>query len=281
MLAKLVSDPSVKKELVSLVDIVAYRRPPANRLFDQIYMMTGDMLTQVDLMHNYINDKKVIFLGDGDGMSMLFGLFSVKDIIKAPREMTVLDFDQRIINNVKSFSNDFKFHSRFEFNYETYNVINPVPPTHRERYNFFYINPPYGSKNAGGSTEAWLHRCMDLCTNNSAGCIIVPYDIEQPWTIKAMISIQKFLLNNGFVIRDMVSYMHSYHLKDNPMLKSATLIVDRYEKVSSPHSTSDLPPEFLRNLYGSPRAIPKYIRDDGLTGVPDYGWKYGEEFWDK
>lgn len=37
MLSTLLS--SVSREYVNLVDIVAYRRPAANRLFDQIYMM--------------------------------------------------------------------------------------------------------------------------------------------------------------------------------------------------------------------------------------------------
>ena len=98
MLSSLLSSASVAREYVSLVDIVAYRRPAANRLFDQIYMMTGDMLTQVDVMQDYLTRKKVVFLGDGDSMSLLFGLFAVKEIISSPRSMTILDFDERIIN---------------------------------------------------------------------------------------------------------------------------------------------------------------------------------------
>ena len=64
MLSSLLSSASVVREYVSLVDIVAYRRPTANRVFDQIYMMTGDMLTQVNVMQDYLTDKDVIFLGD-------------------------------------------------------------------------------------------------------------------------------------------------------------------------------------------------------------------------
>lgn len=74
--------------------------------------------------------------------------------------------------------------------------------------------------------------------------------------------------------------MHSYHLKDNPVLRSATLIVDRVESIESKYSSQKLPIELLKNLYGSPRPIPIFICDDGtLTGTPDYNWEYGKEFW--
>lgn len=282
MLSTLLSSASVAREYVSLVDIVAYRRPSANRLFDQIYMMTGDMLTQVDIMQDYLATKNVVFLGDGDGMSMLFGLFATKGIINSPKSLSVLDFDERIVNNALNFSEEFRFSDKLRFSCEKYNVIERIPDKHREKYDFFYINPPYGSKNTGVSCEVWLHRCMDLCKTASSGCIIIPYDMEQEWTVKAMIYVQKFLLSHGFVIRDMVSYMHSYHLKDNPVLRSATLIVDRIDNVQSEYASQNLPVELLKNLYGEPRPIPRYICDNGTpTGEPNYDWEYGKEFWEK
>lgn len=280
MLSSLLSSASVVREYVSLVDIVAYRRPAANRVFDQIYMMTGDMLTQVDVMQDYLANKDVIFLGDGDGMSMLFGLFSVKNIINSPKSISVLDFDERIVNNILNFSHEFKFEDKLHISCEKYNVIERIPKNHEKKHDFFYINPPYGSKNAGISCEVWLHRCMDLCKDACSGCIIIPYDREQEWTINAMVYVQKFLLENGFVIRDMVSYMHSYHLKDNPVLRSATLIVDRIKVKQSKYSLETLPKDLLKNLYGSPRPIPKYICDDNTpNGKADYEWEYGKEFW--
>lgn len=280
MLSTLVSLDSATREYVNLVDIVAYRRPSANRLFDQIYMMEGDMLTQVDVMKDYLSDKDVIFMGDGDGMSMLFGLFASKDIIRSPKSIALLDFDERIVNNAVNFSKEYNFKDKLIFLGEKYNIIESIPEKHEGRYDFFYINPPYGSKNTGISCEVWLHRCMDLCKSESSGCIVIPYDIKQNWTVKAMRYIQRFLLEHGFVIRDMISYMHGYHLKDNPMLRSATLIVDRVESIKSEYSSQNLPTKLLKYLYGSPRPIPRYICDDGtLMGTPDYNWEYGKSFW--
>ena len=117
---------------------------------------------------------------------------------------------------------------------------------------------------------------MDYCTDYCGGCIVIPYDRSLAWTCKAMNSIQLFLLKNGFVIRDMISNMHRYHLKDNPGLRSATIIVDRIDKVESKYKGVYLPKDTCIHLYGSPRKIPRYIMDtDETYGEPDYNWEYG------
>lgn len=263
-------------EYSNLADEVAYRRPPANRLFDQIYMETGDMINQTLFMAQYVAGKDVIFLGDGDGMSMMFGLFGKEEIINAPKTMTVIDFDQRIVNNVANFSKEFAFD--VPINSRLYNVIEPIPQDLKQKFDFFYINPPYGSKNMGESTNVWLHRCMDLCNDKSEGCIVIPYDSTMEWTLTAMKNIQNFLIANGFVIRDMVSYMHRYHLKDNPSLKSATLIVERISPKKSDYEDKYLPMELVKHLYGRPRNIPKYIMEDETRlGEPDFNWVYGTD----
>ena len=279
MLSTLLPSSLVTSTNMNLVDIVVNRRPTANRSFDQIYMMAGDMLKQVELMQDYLYDRDIIFLGDGDGMSMLFGLFATREIIQSPKSISVLDFDERIINNALNFSKECNFNIKFYCN--KYNVIQRVPKKYMNKYNFFYINPPYGSKNSGMSCEAWLHRCMDLCKVESSGCIIIPYDPEKKWTIDAMLNIQTFLLAYGFVIRDMVSFIHSYHLHDNPHLRSATIIVDRVIPKTSEFTSQELPADFVKYLYGSTRPIPKYIDDDGsINGNPNYKWKYGRKHWE-
>jgi predicted methyltransferase len=285
MLSQIVQDRAFPLKSVSYADAVAYCRPSPLRDFDQIYMMSGDMLAQVELMKEYLAAKRVVFLGDGDGMSMLFGLLAAKDEIQKSQSMLVLDFDKRILANIERFGREAQFDkNKVTMRTQAYNVIDPVPEDLIGKGEFFYINPPYGSKNAGQSTIVWLHRCMDLCTYSCSGCLVVPYDEKHPWSQEAMIAIQRFLLSNGFVIRDMVAQMHSYHLKDNPTLQSATVIVDRVgERVVSPYRGKTMQPEEVVNLYGSPRRLPHYIEVDDpefRSGKPDYDWVYGHEgFW--
>lgn len=281
MLSRIFADKQFPKRLVSLADAVAYHRPRALREFDQIYMMSGDMLAQVDLMKTYIESKRIVFLGDGDGMSMLFGLFAAKQEIEPPRSILVLDFDKRILANIQRFSesNGFK-NSGIVLQTHPYNVIDPVPEEFIGTSDFFYINPPYGSRNFGKSTVAWLERCMELCTYACTGCLVVPYDDKERWSQLAMLQIQRFLVEKGFVIRDMVSHMHYYHLKDNPVLQSATIIVDRLERYDSSYARTYLPDNLITNLYGRPRQLPHFIEiddSDYTKGTPDYDWKYGQQ----
>ena len=145
-------------------------------------------------MYSFLSDKDVLFLGDGDGdgMSMMFGLFATQGLTSKPKSLTVLDFDERMVNNIDKFSKDFEFSVPVKAS--VYNVIDKVDPDLKQKFDFFYINPPYGSKNKGLSTIAWLHRCMELCKQESSGCLVIPYDENALWTVEAMRNIQDFLI---------------------------------------------------------------------------------------
>lgn len=271
----------IDTDISTLRDIISYNRPLPNREFDQIYMLTNDMLLQSEYVGSLIKERDVVFLGDGDNMSLLLAALAQNNLVERANSMMVLDFDERILNNISLQSQKLKLAAPNIYT-QKYNIINPIQSEHINKFDFFYINPPYGSKNNGLSTILWLERCIDLCSSTSLGCIIIPYDIEQKWTIENMINIQSFLLNKGFAIRDMKSYFHRYHLEDNPNLKSASIIVERFSTQSSRYTGQRLPKECLINLYGSPRKIPQYIlsSDKNPLGIRDYEWEYGQhEFW--
>lgn len=66
-------NPSISQQMVNLADQVTYRRPSANRTFDQIFMHGGDMIQQTMLMHSFLSDKDE--LGD-DAIKKLWNIFS-------------------------------------------------------------------------------------------------------------------------------------------------------------------------------------------------------------
>ena len=127
MLSEIFANQQYSKKIVSLADAVSYHRPKPLREFDQIYMMSGDMFTQANLMKDYMSSKRVVFLGDGDGMSMLFGLLATKNEMTKPHHMLILDFDQRILTNINRFAerNAFK-ESGIAIETGLYNVIDSV-----------------------------------------------------------------------------------------------------------------------------------------------------------
>ena len=124
-----------------------------------------------------------------------------------------------------------------------------------------------------------VERCLDLCTYACSGCLIVPYDDKEAWSQHAMLQIQQFLSLNGFAIGDVVSNMHYYHLRDNPVLRSATIIVDRLLR----HECEFMANPFQRtwsNLFTEAlgKSLTTFVKMiSSSDGVPDYDWEYGKE----
>lgn len=210
----------ITQEEMEIVDKICLARPAPNRTIDQIYMKPVCMLTQIKLVASYLENKDIIFMGDGDHMSVLSGVFA------KPASITVLDIDSRILESVK------RVGQKFDLEIEThqYDVIDPLPDYLANAFNFFYVNPPYGSKNAGESGIVFISRCIEACKVKSSGCIILPYDYKRNWTRRAMRNIQRFLLNTGYVITEKINGLHIYYL-DDVTLASSTMIVDRMEVI--------------------------------------------------
>lgn len=241
-------------------------RPKPVRAVDQIFMLPGSQLNQVKLISPYTRNRHVAFVGDGDCMALCMGLLAKEGIIDGPEQMLILDFDERLIRFVNRTARQFGFHDRIET--LQYNVVDPVPESFRQRYDVFYTNPPYGSKNRGQSGMAFLARGAALCSkSNSSGISILPYG-QGTWSQPAMYDIQSFMLEHGYVVGDMLRGMHSYHLDDSPTLRSATVVFDRAEAKPSPYEDQSLPESMANFFYGSEN-LPIPVRIDG-AGEPIY-----------
>ncbi len=259
----------VTKQEMNLTDAVVNNRPPPIRDFDQIHMKSGDMLMQTRLMAPYVTDKEVVFMGDGDSMSLMFGLFGQEGLIAPPKHMRVLDFDKRILNRIKNFAESHGFGHMVEVH--SYNVFDSLPEILTERADFFYTNPPYGSKNEGLSGIAFIDRGAELCKRTGiSGCLILPYDHNRRWAQTAMRRIQAHLVQQGFIVSEMIQQLHTYWLEDNPVLASSVVIVDRLEYATSRFGRGSIPMEEVPNFYGeSVTRVPHYISE---SGEPDYDW---------
>lgn len=269
------------KILISIIDLINSARPLPIREFDQIHMKSFDLLQQGIQTISLLEDKHVLFLGDGDGMSILFlKLFEYFKNYSYPKQLSVLDFDERILNKYKDVFNLSPLKHTIKLECMKYNVINPIPKSKEGKYDFFYINPPFGSKNNGNSCICWLYRCLEFCNTQCSGCIIIPCDDSREWTINSTYNIQKFLIENGFVIERIIHNFHEYYLDDDPSLKSSAFFVKRkFALLENKYTGKELPLELIKNLYGDPRQIPEYIMDDGTPfGKRDYNWRYGSRF---
>lgn len=268
------------RKTLDIIDDLIYTRPLPHREYDQIYMRARYMLDQLNLVLPFMSGKRTLFLGDGDFMSPLCALsrhFSLVD--KSPSEYAVFDFDERILNSIGRVINSID-RNKPNFSLNLYNVIDPVPEIFSDKFDFFYINPPYGSKNEGLSVLLWLYRCMCFCSNTAAGCIVMCDKDETEWSGAAWKRVVNELPKLGFRIVETLNLGHQYHLEDNPLLRSTALII-KYdnEPMVPPFRNSRFPLNLVKNLYGKQVPLPHYIFEssDDPLGTVDFNWEYGLE----
>ena len=244
----------------ALSDVVV-NRPVPLRKFDQIYMKISDMLLQAEHLTRWLDGKSVAFLGDGDAIGLaLIHLKAAGVLQRGPKQVHVLDFDERIVNSINKFATTYGLEGKISA--ELYNVADPLPETHIGKYGAFYTNPPFGASNDGRSMEAFIKRGDEALTQSGTACIVAADDPSQPWTRLVMKRIQRYLLSNGFVIAEMLPEFHHYHLDDSPSLTSCSLIAVRSGAKWVKSTSTPLPKADYEQFYGGDKSLNvKYVRD--------------------
>ncbi len=264
---------AIAPDEMRMAEAVATTRVQPLREFDQIAMRAGDLLRQVKLIAPYLAGKRVAFVGDNDGASRLIGLLGVRGHIPLPASLTLLDFDERIVELTQSFAEEHGFghllHSRL------YNVFDPVPEELEESHDWFYTNPPYGAHNNGKSVLLFVGRGVEFCrAGRGHGCIIIPDARRRPWSEVAMWNTQKLLLDHGWMVDEKLNEMHAYHLDDDSELTSCLLSV-RSARVPKPKRTPYQGRRValgeISRFYGR-RVLPPYPRYIRANGTFDYSW---------
>ena len=236
-----------RKCLYALSDVVM-NRPAPLREFDQIYMKLPDMLLQAELMSRWLEGLRVAFVGDGDAIALTLAHLCRQNLLdKSPKQITVFDFDKRVVNSIERFAEKQEMSDLISA--ETYNVANAVPDQHVSSFDAFYINPPWGAHNDGKSVEVFLRRAIEFCAGHSTGCIVIGDEPGTPWTHAVQLTVQRFLTERSYRIAEMLPHFHRYHLDDHPNLRSCSLIVQRDFDAQEVLSV-DLEEEELANFYG-------------------------------
>ena len=214
---------SVVRTERALAGIVAGNRPAPLREFDQIPMRTEDLARQAKRVAPLLAEQRVAFIGDMDGTASLLGLIAAAGG-PAPAHLLVLDFDARVLKAAETLAERYGFADRLTT--RVYNCFAPLPAQLIRQWDWFYTNPPYGSRNKGASGCLFITRGCELVRAGGSGCLILPDDPSRPWTRQAMQATQQFLLAHGWVIRTKVDNLHRYDLDDDPELSSSLVVVD-------------------------------------------------------
>ena len=261
------------REAINAVSDVVMNRPRPLREFDQIYMKTGDMVLQSEVVASWSDKKRLAYIGDGDAISVCVAYLKQRGIIDyGPSRITVFDFDERIVQAINRFADK----ERIEhLDAVLYNCLDEFPQI--GRFDNFYTNPPWGASNNGESVNVFAQRGMEATGYNGSGMIVIADDDELEWPKRVLGSTQNFASNSGYYVSRMMPKMHFYHLDDAPTLRSCNLIISSLPGVQRDvRSTPISDPDRLNNFYGrskTPRV--RYVKERKKL---DYGKANEDEY---
>lgn len=258
---------------INAVSDVVQNRPRPLREFDQIFMKTGDMVLQSELVARWSNGKRLAFIGDGDAIGLCVAHLHNGGIINyGPAEIVVFDFDERVCSAVTRFADRERLET---LRAVLYNCLDAFPgPTD---FDCFYTNPPWGASNDGESVKVFVQRGMQATGYGGEGMVVIADDLELEWPKQVLANVQEYAIASGFFVQKMMSRLHSYHLDDNPDLRSCNLIFKALRRpASSVESSAIMDETRLANFYGreNPPRV-RYVRERKRV---DYGKAHEDEY---
>lgn len=261
---------TVTEEELELISILEKNRPKPLRDFDQIPMRGTDLLFQIKTVLPHLAGKEVVFVGDYDSSSLLIGLTCSYGFAAAPKRMTLVDFDERLLKSASELAKEYGFSALLET--RPYNVFDPIPSDLRRKFDIFYTNPPYGASNMGESARLFINRGCDFVKEDRArGYVLIPNDSDRYWTREAMYNTQYFMLRHGWRVETLMNKMHRYALDDDETLMSSLLIVEKEVAYTSEHVLPRMPFSDRKVPY---REIEYFY---GKSVLPGYPWLITED----
>lgn len=206
---------------INAVSDVVQNRPRPLREFDQIYMKSADMVLQSEFIARWADGRRIAFIGDGDAISVCAAYLHHRGILThGPVQIVVYDFDERICNAVTRFAEKEGLET---LSAVLYNCLDPFPgPTD---FDCFYTNPPWGASNDGESVKVFVQRGMEATGHGGEGVVVVADDPELEWPKRVLANLQQAALESGFYVQRLMPEVHSYHLDDNPNLRSCNVVL--------------------------------------------------------
>ena len=249
------------RQAINAVSDVVENRPRPLREFDQIYMKVADMVIQAHLIAERFAGKDVVFIGDGDAIGLSVMHLGKLGIFKNyPNTISILDFDERIVNSVNRFAEKYSFGSCMSA--QLYNVVEALPKKFWANFDAFHTNPPWGASNEGESVLLFLERGIEAVNSSGEGAIVIADDPQLVWTQEVLGASQRRANELGFLVSEMLPQFHLYHLDDNPELRSCTCLFRRFVTIDGPLVSRGANQERLANFYGRDNPLTvKYVRE--------------------
>lgn len=260
------------KAAINAVSDVVQNRPRPLRENDQIYMKTGDMVLQCEMIAGWVDGRDVAFIGDGDAISVCLAYLQKSEILAhGPKSIKVFDFDERICKAVTRFADAEGLEN---LSSQLYNCLDDFPEI--GNFDCFYTNPPWGASNDGNSVKVFTQRGIEAIGGQGEGVIVIADDHDIEWPQVVLAEVQKYALEEKFYIQKMASKIHLYHLDDNPDLKSCNLFIKSLPGTDPVTASKTFGADSLVNFYGSGvEPTIQYVREKKRL---DYGMAHDDEY---
>lgn len=256
------------RQAVNAISDVIQNRPLPLREFDQIYMKAGDMVMQSEYIARRFDGKEVLFVGDGDSISLCMAYLKHRNVLSyGPKRIHLVDFDERIVRAVERFAE--REGIGHLMTARLYNCIDALPDDLIGQFDAFYTNPPWGASNQGESVKVFVERGIEGLRQDGEGVIVIADDPELEWAKLVLKETQEFTARMGFFVQEMQSQVHLYHLDDAPELRSCNLFVRAAPGRSVVTKSYELHGARLENFYGREQKLHvQYVREKSRV---DYG----------
>lgn len=193
---------------VGIGDKLNSHRMAPNVLIDQCPVTSVDLVRRVIMMHDLgdLNGKKILCIGDNDFASLLISLTC------APKEVVVIEKDERVIDYIQTEAEKESLPiSVVKFDIRTINQIG-CPTELRGQFDVFETDPPYTEV----GMKFYVFLGMQALKRDGIGYIVVPHMRLEDWSDELMFSVQEFLLENGFVLTDVLprsqTFQHEFEV---------------------------------------------------------------------
>ncbi|GIW66800.1 MAG: hypothetical protein KatS3mg095_0698 [Candidatus Parcubacteria bacterium] len=182
----LIIDPFFKDILNKFEEIIK-NRPKAIPQYDQAFIKPEDVVRRVEFIHERgdLLNSKILVIGDDDLISIVLGL------TKLPKIIYVVEIDQRITSFINNIAKKFNIKVKSL----KYDVRTSLPKNLLSKFDVFITDPVETEK----GLKIFLLRGMLSLKQGGSGYFGLT-TLES--SLKKWYKIEKFILNNGFVITD-------------------------------------------------------------------------------
>ncbi len=190
-----------QKILNKFLEIVKDRPLPTSD-FDQGFIRPEDTLKRTAFIYERgdLEDTEIFILGDDDLISLSMALTGL------PKKIVVVEIDERINKFIKEKAQEIGYKNLEVYNY---NVIDDLPEDLKGKFDVFVTDPVETQK----GLKLFVSRCISaLKGEGSAGYMGFTH---REASLKKWYDFEKFLIESGFVITDILRDFTIYPEKEN------------------------------------------------------------------